>query len=72
MFEPDKEILLLKKQAGVNYRDCGNALGMHPNTITQRVCGFIRWQSGERERLVKYLQAQIAEREQTTANEKRE
>ncbi len=63
MFEKDAEILILKRKAGVNYRDCGNELSLHPSAASQRCLGFIRWQIGERERLKRFLLTRITELE---------
>jgi len=59
-YDKDHEILDLKRQAKVDYRQCGNELGLHPSACSQRCLGFIRWQSGERERLRKFLLSRIA------------
>lgn len=59
MYQKDHEIIELKRQAGLNYRDCANAIGIHPNGVTQRCCGFSNWQPGERERLLKFLRDRI-------------
>ena len=59
-YDKDHEALELKRRARADYRQCGNAIGIHPSLCSQRCLGFIRWQPGERERLVKYLQGRIA------------
>jgi hypothetical protein len=63
VFEKDDEILDLKHLTRIDYRQIANELGMHPSAATQRCLGFIRWQSGERERLKRFLLARIAEHE---------
>jgi hypothetical protein len=63
-YQKDAEILDLKRRAKSDYRDCANAIGIAPTLCSQRVLGFIRWQGNERERLRRFLVAQITEHEQ--------
>jgi cyanate lyase len=55
IFEKDKEILDLKRKAGVDYRDLANVLGISPNAVTRRVLGFQSMSAKERGMIVTYL-----------------
>jgi len=66
MFQKDAEILDLKRQARVDYREVANELRIHPSAATQRCLGYCYWQPGERGRLINFLRQKIAEREQAT------
>jgi cyanate lyase len=61
IFEKDKEILELKRMAGVDYRDLANVLGISPNAVTRRVLGFQSMSAKERGTLIAYLQGKARE-----------
>ncbi|MDD5673047.1 MAG: hypothetical protein PHC61_02700 [Chitinivibrionales bacterium] len=63
MYEKDMEVLDLKEKAGFDYRDLANFLGCSPTMASQRVLGFINWQPGERERVIRFLEQRIERRQ---------
>jgi len=59
-YEPDSEILELKKQAHVNYRDLARVAKISPSAITKRVMGWSEFPYAERKRILDYLREKIA------------
>ena len=59
MNEKDRDVLELKFHAEADYREIGNAIRVSSSAASGRVLGFIRWQPGERERVIRFLQQRI-------------
>lgn len=59
LYEKDEVVLELKRKAEADYRDLGNELGISPGCASQRTLGFLMWQPGERERVIRFLEQRI-------------
>lgn len=62
--EKDAEVLLLRFRAGADYREIGNILNRSPSAAAGRCLGFIRWQYGERRKVIDFLNNKISQLEQ--------
>jgi hypothetical protein len=67
LYEKDEVILGLKRQAGADYRDLGNLLCISPGCASQRTLGFLLWQPGERERVIRFLEQRIEQQKNKLA-----
>ena len=58
-YEPDEEILELKKKAHVNYRDLARVAMISPSAVTKRIMGWSEFPYAERKRILDFLRARI-------------
>jgi hypothetical protein len=66
-YEPDEEILELKKRAHANYRDLARVVMISPSAITKRVMGWSEFPYAERKRVLDFLREKIAEQQRGAA-----
>lgn len=55
----DKEVDLLRRQAGISALECANYLNISYSSFCQRIGGFCKWKVDEREQLIDYINRRI-------------
>lgn len=55
MIQRDKEIDSLRKEKNVSLAELADVLDISYSCLVQRICGYARFQSGEREKIIQYI-----------------